>query len=114
MKPLLHCFGHIHEGWGAEVVEWSGRADTKMTIEEYKDKGWEKSIKRVEPVDCGSKVDDRAVSVDGTALRRGRETVMVNAAIMDVGYRPVNAPFLVELELPKMQGLGESAVENRG
>ena len=21
-RPRLHCFGHIHEGWGAEVVAW--------------------------------------------------------------------------------------------
>lgn len=21
-RPLLHCFGHIHEGWGAERVSW--------------------------------------------------------------------------------------------
>lgn len=21
-RPLLHCFGHIHEGWGAERVTW--------------------------------------------------------------------------------------------
>jgi hypothetical protein len=21
-RPRLHCFGHIHEGWGAEVVTW--------------------------------------------------------------------------------------------
>ncbi|KAF2722246.1 Metallo-dependent phosphatase [Polychaeton citri CBS 116435] len=22
MKPKLHCFGHIHEGWGARAVAW--------------------------------------------------------------------------------------------
>ncbi|KAK8026490.1 hypothetical protein PG991_003546 [Apiospora marii] len=21
-KPLLHCFGHIHEGWGGKLVAW--------------------------------------------------------------------------------------------
>ncbi|KAI0133555.1 hypothetical protein BJ170DRAFT_606663 [Xylariales sp. AK1849] len=21
-KPLLHCFGHIHEGWGSKLVTW--------------------------------------------------------------------------------------------
>jgi len=26
-RPLIHCFGHIHEGWGAEVVSWSPDAD---------------------------------------------------------------------------------------
>lgn len=21
-RPRLHCFGHIHEGWGARLVSW--------------------------------------------------------------------------------------------
>ena len=21
-KPLVHCFGHVHEGWGAKIVTW--------------------------------------------------------------------------------------------
>lgn len=33
-------------------------------------------------------------------LRWGEETVFVNASIMDVRYRPVNAPWRVDLELP--------------
>lgn len=28
-RPLLHCFGHIHEGWGAEVVAWGGDDDDR-------------------------------------------------------------------------------------
>ncbi|KAI9872258.1 MAG: hypothetical protein M1830_001850, partial [Pleopsidium flavum] len=24
-RPRLHCFGHIHEGWGAERVKWDDR-----------------------------------------------------------------------------------------
>ncbi|KAK3940446.1 Metallo-dependent phosphatase-like protein [Diplogelasinospora grovesii] len=23
-RPRLHCFGHIHEGWGAKLVTWRG------------------------------------------------------------------------------------------
>lgn len=22
-RPLMHCFGHIHEGWGAKLATWS-------------------------------------------------------------------------------------------
>lgn len=37
----------------------------------------------------------------GNALKRGEETLMINSAIMDVRYSPRNAPFVVDLDLPK-------------
>ena len=33
-------------------------------------------------------------------LRFGEETLFVNAAIMDVRYRPENAPWRIDLDLP--------------
>ena len=36
----------------------------------------------------------------GEGLRWGEETLFVNASIMDVGYHPVNAPWVVDLDLP--------------
>ena len=40
------------------------------------------------------------VDISGGRMEFGRETLMVNASIMDVGYRPRNAPWLVDLDLP--------------
>lgn len=37
-------------------------------------------------------------------LKFGDETLFVNAAILDQAYRPVNAPWVVDLDLP----IGES------
>jgi hypothetical protein len=34
----LHCFGHIHEGWGAERVRW--KEDDDIDID------WEKHVER--------------------------------------------------------------------
>jgi len=103
-KPLVHCFGHIHEGWGAETVTWNDTSDTrqKETIEQFKRQGWEKHIKKVEKVEVEEKEvkEQRAVFVDGREIKRGEQTLLVNAAIMDVGYSPVNAPFIVDLDLP--------------
>ncbi|KAF2190592.1 hypothetical protein K469DRAFT_811524, partial [Zopfia rhizophila CBS 207.26] len=37
-KPRLHCFGHIHEGWGAERVRgirdksWSSNGRSMLTV----------------------------------------------------------------------------------
>jgi Icc-related predicted phosphoesterase len=102
-KPLVHCFGHIHEGWGAETVTWGDALDTeKETMEQFKGQGWAKHIKEVERVQVVERdvKEQRAVFVDGRGINRGEQTLLVNAAIMDVGYSPVNAPFVVDLDLP--------------
>lgn len=105
-KPLIHCFGHIHEGWGAEVVEWGDKEvgeGEQVTMEGWKEGGWEKHVAGVRQVE--GERSDRCVVIDAKEggvdeIRRGRQTLMVNAAIMDERYKPINSPFLVELELP--------------
>lgn len=87
-RPRMHCFGHIHEGHGATMVKW--------------DEGFDASMKQL-----GLKVvkqkKDESVCYPKPVKRKvefGKETLMVNAAIMNVQYRPVNSPWLVDLELP--------------
>ncbi|KAK4160308.1 Metallo-dependent phosphatase-like protein [Cladorrhinum sp. PSN259] len=29
-RPFLHCFGHIHEGWGGKLVAWRGTEPSKI------------------------------------------------------------------------------------
>ncbi|KAH0353348.1 Metallo-dependent phosphatase, partial [Aureobasidium melanogenum] len=102
-KPLVHCFGHIHEGWGAETVTWDDVSVTeKETMEQFKGQGWKKHVKNVERAKVAEKEvkKQKAVFLDGTGIRKGEQTIMINAAIMDVGYSPVNAPFVVDLDLP--------------
>ena len=31
VKPKVHCFGHIHEGWGARVVSWKDEYGGPLT-----------------------------------------------------------------------------------
>jgi len=77
-------------------------AEEKETMEQFKTQGCERQVKEVERIEVVEKKvkEQRAVFVDGRGIRRGEQTLMVNAAIMDVGYSPVNAPFVVDLELP--------------
>lgn len=126
-RPKLCCFGHIHEGWGAERVKWAGAGGAlagevaggrrKVTVGEWTEGGvWEEGVEgveRVEVVDFERMGRERGVYLDvsdaagaagGSALREGEETVFVNAAVMDVGYRPVNAPWVVDLELRRAGG----------
>lgn len=85
-------------------MTWEDALVTKEgdTMEQFKRQGWKKHIREVEKIEVveSDVKEQRAVFVDGTGIRRGEQTLLVNAAIMDVGYSPVNAPFVVDLDLP--------------
>ena len=94
-KPRMHCFGHIHERWGAEVVEWSAPGE-----------GREKTVFSRTRRSLASQAQQEAERLDVTSnsdmpLQRGQQTLLVNAAIMDVRYRPTNRPWLIDMDLPK-------------
>ena len=83
----MHCFGHIHEGYGAERYQWARKSAEPVLISQEK------------------ALTERASFVDIAAggprpLKFGEETLFVNAAIMDVQYNPANAPWVVDLDLP--------------
>lgn len=86
-KPLIHCFGHIHEGHGAMRVNWSERTSQPI------------------PHDRDSDLQNRCASVDLSSdsedpIKFGEETLFVNAAVMTVKYRPINAPWVADIDLP--------------
>jgi len=86
-KPRLHCFGHIHEGWGAERMNWETGRSEKVVVD-----------KRQMSEERSAYVD---LSQDGgEPLNWGQETLFVNASIMNVFYQPVNAPWVVDLDFP--------------
>lgn len=85
-RPRLHVFGHIHEGYGAVRTDW----ETKKS----------KPLKQ----DLEQVLEDRCAYVDLSSsgkepLKFGDETLFVNASIVTVNYSPVNAPWLVDLDL---------------
>ncbi|KAK0295981.1 hypothetical protein LTS00_005266 [Friedmanniomyces endolithicus] len=110
--PLGHLSWTL-DGWGAEIVKWSDKADeltvASTTIDEWKGGAWKAgvahdglegiSVDREETVARHAAYLD--VSRDGRGLRRGEQTLLVNAAIMNVWYKPSNAPWLVDMELPR-------------
>ncbi|EEH35942.1 metallophosphoesterase domain-containing protein [Paracoccidioides lutzii Pb01] len=86
-KPRLHCFGHIHEGYGAQRMEWAGEKATDIKLDQT-------TVLR----DRASYIN---VSRDGDSpLRVGEETLFVNASIVTVQYDPVHAPWVVDIDLP--------------
>ncbi|EME79900.1 uncharacterized protein MYCFIDRAFT_64415 [Pseudocercospora fijiensis CIRAD86] len=82
-QPLMHCFGHIHEGYGAMMKDWAN--DGEISAQD---------AKSIEFSKAGT--DEKVVTASHA---RGQNTLMVNAAIMDEGNKPVNAPWFVRLPL---------------
>ncbi|KAL5359653.1 hypothetical protein BJX96DRAFT_164600 [Aspergillus floccosus] len=86
-RPRLHVFGHIHEGHGATRWEWSTSNVSLIQVDH-----------KTALADGGAYVD---VSGDAAnPLRVGEETLFVNASVVTVQYEPVNAPWVVDLDLP--------------
>lgn len=75
-RPRLHCFGHIHEGYGACRVNWKedGAIDNVGT-------------------EAGAVMDCKLEGTD--------QTLLVNAAIMTHSEEENNRPWLVDLEYRK-------------
>lgn len=89
-KPRIHVFGHIHEGYGAGVKSWA-----TGTLDEVK-------------CDLETVLEDRCAYYNASAgsnggprpLTHGEETLFVNASVVTVAYEPINAPWLIDLDLP--------------
>lgn len=79
-RPKMYCFGHIHEGYGAEIVTWKeGEAPARET----------------KPQENRSPSSSSAEEATGF----GKETIMVNAAIMNRQNQPPNDPWIFDLQL---------------
>ncbi|KAH3983681.1 hypothetical protein HBI56_076230 [Parastagonospora nodorum] len=101
-KPRLHCFGHIHEGWGAQRVTWREGEELDVKIEEHVEKteviqAYMEDVPTIRPVEVNISREG------GTPLEYGKETLMVNASIMTLGYKPWNSPWLVDMDLEKAE-----------
>ena len=152
-KPRLHCFGHIHEAWGAvrkkwDVDSWPADLDSANTTSsgaviesspstaKQNDAGATHDGQRMKPTPpfhswenpnayymyphqattsqagpgetlimpgnthAGAEVPQTCATIDARDLESGRETLFVNACIVNLKYRPANAPWVVDLMLP--------------
>lgn len=88
-RPLMHCFGHIHEGHGANLVTWNSNGSVK-------------DPSSATPLET-EQINQYPYKNDW-AIKRGQQTLMVNAAIMmntAKGMRPNYKPFVVTPSLPR-------------
>lgn len=121
-KPLLHCFGHIHEGWGARLVTWREKLHENPSHLTDIDNERSRSIETLSTIRPG-KFDDSQTAAskkeriqryskhkccitnhcsgNTNLLERGKQTLFVNAAIQGDSEIPTHLPWVVESELPK-------------
>ncbi|KAI4592018.1 hypothetical protein KJ359_011965 [Pestalotiopsis sp. 9143b] len=122
-KPLLHCFGHIHEGWGSKLVTWRDNIgenpshftdidnDQSVTIDRLSnlvrnkfdddDAANAKAQKALEAAQRGF-CSTSHCSGDTNPLHTGRQTLFVNASIEGrTGGLISQPPWLVDIELPE-------------
>ncbi|KAK8004468.1 hypothetical protein PG989_004187 [Apiospora arundinis] len=128
-RPMLHCFGHIHSGWGAMLATW--RSPRPRARPRYTDLNTEKSLVIEEMSNLAKNSNDtdkeakaradktKAIQDQGFAhtshcsgdahpLRPTEQTLFVNASYDwsesgwagGLGEKP---PWLVDLELPKAE-----------
>ena len=99
-KPLLHCFGHIHESWGHQILHHNDTTTDNNTKTESKaldDEAISESSNLNTPI--MNKIGECAY-IDATALEHGIQTVCVNASIMSVEYEACQRGWVVDLMLP--------------
>jgi predicted phosphodiesterase len=88
-RPLMHCFGHIHEGHGANIVTWKPDGSVKDPLS-------------ATPLET-EQINEYPYANEWP-IKSGKQTLMVNAAIMmntAKGMRPDYKPFIVALGLPR-------------
>ncbi|KGO75889.1 hypothetical protein PITC_033350 [Penicillium italicum] len=118
-RPRMHCFGHIHEGWGAKLVTWRDRTTAMPSHLTDIDNGQSCPIAKLSDMKDGA---GQRLSGDGAPmkyfttshcsgdahpLKWGSQTLFVNAAIegtpqgMDnqKGNPTMQLPWAVDLEL---------------
>jgi hypothetical protein len=118
VRPQLHVFGHIHEGWGAERVTWpttgiQSTTNPKWNISSDDPLGerrvvigsleWEDGIQtpmQKNVRERGYAFVDISSTSDTGALVLGEETLMVNPSIKDLQYKSEQAGWLVDMDLP--------------
>jgi len=82
VKPMMHCFGHIHEGNGVKAIDWNRPAGEALIEDDL--------IKNPYP--------EPFVWTGG----HGDRTLAVNSAIMKGDNKPENVPWLISLDLPRL------------
>lgn len=92
VKPLMHCFGHIHESSGIEIIDWKKNAKEITSVQKNA------AMQRRFEEDPKENPYPQSFAWKDDIENR---TLAVNAAIMTGNNHPDNAPWLISLDLPR-------------
>ncbi|OAR05638.1 hypothetical protein LLEC1_05326 [Akanthomyces lecanii] len=129
-KPQIHCFGHIHEGWGAKMVAWRSKVSETPSFLTDIDNSASLLVEQLGTLhetkfDSPEDVDAKKEKLDKYTLQKyctasvpsddqdgaGRKTLFVNASIKgDSPDADVQLPWLVDVMLPRELDMANSAV----
>ncbi|KAI2625704.1 ser/Thr protein phosphatase family protein [Hypoxylon sp. NC1633] len=122
-KPRLHCFGHVHGGWGARFVTWKDQLgdspshftaidnSRSITLEKLANlvptarENDMREVRERKAAKLNSYLRDGFCSTshcagDERPIQHGAQTLFVNAAIEGLsGTLPIQPPWLVDIEL---------------
>ncbi|KAK7427237.1 hypothetical protein QQZ08_006173 [Neonectria magnoliae] len=120
-RPRLHCFGHIHEAWGAKLVTWrdvasevpshfsdidNDRSVLVQNLAGLRKSKYDDDASAKEKADkANTFLEDRCCRTshcagDDNPLEAGKQTLFVNAAIKsDDEDQAPQLPWLVDIEL---------------
>ena len=91
VKPMMHCFGHIHESNGFEIIDW--KKATTYSPPTRKNEALHRYFE--------DPPENPYPEPFMWKYGHGDRTLAVNAAIMTGDNKPEQAPWLVSLNLPQ-------------
>ncbi|KAK4552041.1 hypothetical protein LTR86_010718 [Recurvomyces mirabilis] len=115
-RPRLHCFGHIHEGWGAKRVTWRDTPSDQPSHFTDIDNDESHVVQnlaglRADRFDDTTSIAEKKETLDkytklrycpvAQELRKDVNTLFVNAAIEGPDEGKLQLPWLVEIKLPR-------------
>jgi hypothetical protein len=118
----IHCFGHIHEGWGARLVTWREKLSNQPSYFADIDNNRSTMIENLSSLsptkyDTPPVVEAKAEKLkclqrqacyktshctgDAEGLNPGVQTLFVNASIQGIHGHLDHLPWLIDIELPQ-------------
>lgn len=106
-RPRLHCFGHIHEGWGTKLVTWRQNINDQPSHLTDIDHGKSVLVDKLSNVANNPELR-RSIKCATTSHCSGdpspfewrSQTLFVNASIEGTEDFPLQPPWFIDLELP--------------
>lgn len=101
-QPRLHCFGHIHEGWGGKLVTWRGNMSSNLVPSHFThiDNSKSRVLNNISQLDAARQMSDMTyfrAECDVTGL--DSQTLFVNAALQG-SSKIEQIPWIVNIPLP--------------